>query len=64
MGKLVKQLGLDDMGPTFTGPASHINPYSDFWPLSNVSFLKVSVGLPMSLSQHDLLLTRSNYHKL
>ena len=64
MGKLVKQLGLDAMGPTFTGPPSHINPYSDFWPLSNVSFLKVSVGLPMSLSQHDLLLTRSNYHKL
>ena len=53
MGKLAKQLGLDAMGPTFTGPPSHINPYSDFWPLSNVSFLKVSAGLPMSLHQPD-----------
>ena len=60
MGKLVKQLGLDDMGPTFTGPASHINPYSDFWPLSNVSFLKVSVGLPMSLYQPDCSWPTSN----
>ena len=30
MGKLVKQLGLDAMGPTFTGLPSHINPHSDF----------------------------------
>ena len=58
MGKLVKQLGLDAMGPTFTGSLSHINPYSDFRPLSNVSFFKMclfSPGLPMSLHQPDCL---------
>ena len=38
MGTLAKQLGLDAMGPTFTGPPSHINPYSNFQPLSNVPF--------------------------
>ena len=65
MGKLAKQLGLDAMGPTFTGPPSHIKPYSDFQPLSKASFFKFSPGLPMSLHQtvHELLLTCSNYQK-
>ena len=39
MGKLVKQLGLDAMGSTFTGPPSHINSHSDFRPLFNEVFV-------------------------
>lgn len=42
MGKLVKQLGLDAMGPTFTGLPSHINPHSNFRPLSNACFQSFS----------------------
>ena len=60
MGKLVKQLGLDSMGPTFTGPPSHINPHSDFQPVSNASVFKVSPGSPMSLHQPDCSRAASN----
>ena len=58
MGKLVKQLGLDAMGSTFTGPPSHINSHSDFRPLFNEVFVfffffKASPGLPTSPHQPD-----------
>ena len=63
MGKLVKQLGLDAMGSTFTGPPSHINFHSDFRLLFNevfcFFFFKAFPGLPTSFTNqtvHELFL--------
>ena len=42
MGKLVKQLELDALGPNFSRPSLSTYPYSNFQPMFNVSFVKIS----------------------
>ena len=51
MGKLVKQLELDALGPTFSSPSPSIYPNSNFPPMFNVSSFKISSGLLTSLHQ-------------
>ena len=65
MGKLVKQLELGALGPTFSRLSSSAYPYSNFQPMFNAPFFKISSG-PLTSSNrtiHELLLTRSNYQK-
>ena len=51
MGKLVKLLELDTLGPTFSRPSSSTYPYSNLWPMFNVSFFKISSAPLTSLHQ-------------
>ena len=62
-GKLVKQLELDALGPTFSRPSSTY-PYSNFWPMFNVSFFKISSGLLTSLYQPNYPRATSNLIRL
>ena len=50
MGKLGKQSELDALGPTFSRP-SPTYPYSNFQPMFNASFFKISSGPLTSLHQ-------------
>ena len=69
MGKLVKQLELDALGPTFS-KSSPTYAYSNFWPMFNASFFFFSKFLQDCLYDftnrtiHELFLTHSDYQKL
>ena len=49
VGKLVRQLELDALGPTFFRPSPSIYPNSNFPLMFNVSFFKISSGPLTSL---------------
>ena len=51
MGKLVKRLELDVLGPIFSRPSPSTYPYSNFQPMFDASFFKISSGLLTSLHQ-------------
>ena len=51
MGKLVKQLELVALGPTFARASSSPYPYFNFWPMFNAYFCKISPGPLMSIYQ-------------
>ena len=62
MGKLVKQLNLDALGPTFSRPSPSTYPYSNFW--LTFKFLQDHLQVFNNQTIHELLPTRSNYQKL
>ena len=63
MGKLVKQLELNALGPTFPRPSSTYLS-SNFWPMFKESFFKISLGPLMSLYQLNYPRATSNSLKL
>ena len=62
MGKLVKQLELDALA--FSRPSPSTYPYSNFQPMYNVSFFKVSSRSLTSLQQLSYPLATSNSLRL
>ena len=66
MGKLGKQLELDALGPTFSRPSPSTYPYSNFQPMFNASFFKISSGLLTSVyqSKYPRATFNSDYQKL
>ena len=63
MGKLVKQLELDTLGPTFSRPSPSTYLYSKFWPMFNTSIFKISGSLT-SLHQPNYPRATSNSLRL
>ena len=66
MGKLVKQLELDALGPTFSRLSPSTYPYSNFQPMFNASFFKISLGSLTSVHQSNYprATFNSDYQKL
>ena len=66
MGKLVKQLELDALGPAFSRPSPSTHPFSVSPRLMHLfsKFLQDHLQAFTNQTVHELLLTRSNYQKL
>ena len=66
MGKLVKQLELDALGPIFSRPSPSTYPYSNFQSMFNVSFFKISSESLTTLHQlnYPQATSNSDYQKL
>ena len=64
MGKLVKQLELDALGPSFLGPLLLLTLILTFSPCLNASFFKISSGSLTSLHQPNCPRATSNSLRL
>ena len=64
MGKLVRQLELDALGPTFSRPPSSTYPYSSSQSMFNASSFKISSELLTSLHQPNYPQATSNSLRL
>ena len=64
MGKLPKQLELDVLGPSFSRPSLSTYPYSNFWPMFNESFFKISLSPLTRFHQLNYPWATSNSLKL
>ena len=66
MGKLAEQLDLDALGSTLSRPSPSTYPYSNFQPMFNASFFKISLGSLTSVHQSNYprATFNSDYQKL